>query len=140
MIPDPDNPRLKKYHLYVQCSGSFSPNKQEIMNATLLQLSINYVKVEFLGKEFNTPMEFSEAQYQPNVVAMNFRALFSHFKSKGICDFSFAKDFSGKGTLSLCLYVSLSVCSYVSLSVYSYMRRSTIHIIYIYFLSHFFIP
>jgi hypothetical protein len=110
------------------------------MNATLLQLSINYVKVEFLGKEFNTPMEFSEAQYQPNVVAMNFRALFSHFKSKGICDFSFAKDFSGKGTLSLCLYVSLSVCSYVSLSVYSYMRRSTIHIIYIYFLSHFFIP
>jgi hypothetical protein len=115
MIPDPENPKLLKYRLYVHCSGSFSPNKQEIMNAALLQLSINYVKVEYLGKEFTTPMEFAKAQYQPNVVAMNMRTLFSHFKSKGICCFSLAKDFNGKGTflLSVCLSLYVSICLYL---------------------------
>jgi hypothetical protein len=94
MIQDPGNPKQLKRRLYVECGGSFTTNKQEIMNTALLQMSVNYVQLQYVGKEFKMPMEFAVAQYQPNVIAQNFRTLFSHFKSRGVNCFSLAKDFN----------------------------------------------
>jgi hypothetical protein len=119
MIQDPENPNQLKRRLYVECGGSFTTNKQEIMNAALLQMSVNYVQLKYVGKDFKTPMEFAKAQYQPNVVAQNYRTLFSHFKSRGVNCFSLAKNFNGKGAC-LSLFVFM-LCVYLY-----FMRRSII--------------
>ena len=118
MIQDPDNPNLLKRRLYVLCNGSFTTNKQELMNSALLQMSVNFIQIKFVGKEFTTPMEFALAQYQPNVVAKDFRTLFAYFKTCGVNCFSLAKHFNGIGTfhsLLLCVcvcVVSTTTCFY----------------------------
>jgi hypothetical protein len=114
-IQDPENPNQLKRRLYVECGGSFTYNKQEIMNAALLQMSVNYVQLKYVGKDFKTPMEFAEAQYQPNVVAQNYRTLFSHFKSRAVNCFSLAKNINGKGA---CLSLFFILCVYLY-----FMRR-----------------
>ena len=112
MIEDPDNPKLLKRRLYVLCNGSFTTNKQELMNSALLQMSVNFIQIKFVGKEFTTPMEFALAQYQPNVVAKDFRTLFAYFKTCGVNCFSLAKHFNGIGTFhSLLLCVCVCVCA-----------------------------
>ena len=116
MVQDPDNPNLLKRRLYVECGGAYTVNKQEIMNAALLQLSVNFIQLKCVGKEFKTPMEFAKAQYQPNVVATNYRTLFSFFKTRGVNCFSLANNFNGKGmSIHICMLSSLCLCVCTSL-------------------------
>ena len=96
MVDDPDEPSTQIEEFYVQCRGSVTPAKLQLANATLTHFSTTLVKNGHCLDETTTPLQFAEAQYQPNNVARMLRTLFSHFRKKGLT-FSLSKDFNGKG-------------------------------------------
>ena len=95
-MSDPENPAVKIRRLYVFCRGAPTANKRKILNSCLIQFSLNFVKLPYVGKVFQSKLEFAQAQYQPNVCSKDFRTMFSDFKRHGIV-FSLAKDFCGTG-------------------------------------------
>ena len=96
LVHDPENPSVQIEQFYISCRGTMLDWKRLIVNACLTQLSLCLVKAGWVAFKFETPLQFAEAQYQPNVVAKMLRTLFSFFKTKGV-HFSLSKDFNGTG-------------------------------------------
>ena len=89
--------QIKLKH-YVQCHGAVTTAKLKVANAALTHFSITLVKNGHHQDEYKTPLQFAQAQHQPNVVAQMLQTLFSHFRKNGLT-FSLSKDFNGKGML-----------------------------------------
>ena len=98
MVDDPDEPSNQIEEFYVQCRGAATTARLKLANATLTHFSTTLVKNGHCLGETTTPLQFAQAQYQPNNVARMLRTLFSHFRKKGLT-FSLSKDFNGKGML-----------------------------------------
>ena len=96
LVKDPKNPNVLIERFYLECRGESEEHIQKVVNACLIQLSVCLVKAGWVGKKFETPLQFAEAQYQPNCVAKMLRTLFSHFKKKGV-PYRLSKDFNGTG-------------------------------------------
>ena len=98
IVDDPEEPSNQIEEFYVKCRGAATTAKLKVANAALTQFSLMLVKKGHHQAEYETPLEFAQAQYQPNNVARMLRTLFSHFRKNGLT-FSLSKDFNGKGML-----------------------------------------
>ena len=96
IVGDPEEPTNQIEEFYVKCCGVATTVKLRVANAALTHFSIMLMKNGHHQDEYKTPLQFAQAQYQPNVVARMFRTLFSHFCKNGLT-FSLSKDFNGKG-------------------------------------------
>ena len=82
LVSDPRNSTVLIERFYLECRGECVEHKQKVVNACLTQLSVCLVKAGWVGFKFETPLQFAEAQYQPNCVAKMLWTLFSHFKKR----------------------------------------------------------
>ena len=98
LVDDPEEPTNKIEQFYVQCRGAATTARLKVANASLTHFSTTLVKDGHCLDETTTPLQFAQAQYQPNNVSRMLRTLFSHFRKKGLT-FSLSKDFNGKGML-----------------------------------------
>ena len=96
IVDDPEEPTNQIEQFYVKCCGAVTTAKLKVANAALTHFSILFVKKGHHQTKFKTPLQFAQAQYQPNAVACMLRTLFSHFCKNGL-NFSLSKDFNGKG-------------------------------------------
>ena len=104
IVNDPEEPTNQIKEFYVQCRGVVTTVKLKVANAALTQFSLMLVKKGHHQAEYETPLEYAQAQYQPNNVARMLRTLFSHFRKNGLT-FSLSKDFNSKGTLFVFRFV-----------------------------------
>ena len=69
IIDDPEEPTNQIEEFYVKCRGVATTVKLKVANAALTHFSITLVKNGHHQAEYKSPLEFAQAQYQPNVVA-----------------------------------------------------------------------
>ena len=98
LVDDPLDPGNKKERFYLELRGVRDPAKRKVLGQAVLLFSSRLVKLKHATTTaFATPLDYANAQYQPNVVGTMMRTLFSHFRSNDIL-FSQSKDFNEKGT------------------------------------------
>ena len=84
IVDDPKEPTNQIEEFYVKCCVAATTAKLKVVNAVLTHFSIIMMKKGHHQAEYKTPLQFAQAQYQPNVVAWMFRTLFSHFRKNGL--------------------------------------------------------
>ena len=99
-IDDPERPGRKTKKFIVDIRGVKTPAKTEVITASLIAFSQLFVKKDYLSDEYDLtkPEVFAAAQYQPNVVNMSMKTLFSYFSKNDIW-YRLMKDFNSKGSL-----------------------------------------
>ena len=98
MVEDLLDPGNKKERFYLELRGVRDPAKRKVLGQAVLLFSSRLVKLKHATTTaFASPLDYANAQYQPNVVGTMMRTLFSHFRSNDIL-FSQSKDFNEKGT------------------------------------------
>jgi hypothetical protein len=108
LVDDPLDPGNKKERFYLELRGIRDPAKLKLFGQAILLFSSRLVKLKHATTTaFASPLDYANAQYQPNVVGTMMRTLFSHFRQNDIL-FSMSKDFNTKGTFILLYFVFFS--------------------------------
>ena len=96
-IPDPEDPSVLKFRLYIECRAPPAPRKHKLLNYALMLYSVSHRKKKYRGMDLSKSTAlFAEAQYEPNTVDLFFKCLFSRFHSESI-PYRLSKDFNGQG-------------------------------------------
>ena len=106
LVDDPLDPGNKKERFYLELRGIRDPAKLKLFGQAILLFSSRLVKLKHATTTaFASPLDYANAQYQPNVVGTMMRTLFAHFRQNDI-PFSMSKDFNTKGTFILFILIS----------------------------------
>ena len=115
LVDDPLDPGNKKERFYLELRGIRDPAKLKLFGQAILLFSSRLVKLKHATTTaFASPLDYANAQYQPNVVGTMMRTLFAHFRQNDI-PFSMSKDFNTKGTFILFILISFPIllsCSF----------------------------
>ena len=82
IVDDPKEPTNQIEEFYVKCRGAATIAKLKVANTALTHFSITLVKNGHCRAEYNSPLEFSQAQYQPNIVPRMLRPYFPTFEKR----------------------------------------------------------
>ena len=109
LVDDPLDPGNKKERFYLELRGIRDPAKLKLFGQAILLFSSRLVKLKHATTTaFASPLDYANAQYQPNVVGTMMRTLFAHFRQNDI-PFSMSKDFNTKGTFILLILFSFPI-------------------------------
>ena len=122
LVDDPLDPGNKKERFYLELRGVRDPAKRKVLGQAVLLFSSRLVKLKHATTTaFATPLDYANAQYQPNVVGTMMRTLFAHFRQNDIL-FSQSKDFNDKGTFILFILFSFPIMHIIILLLTSFFN------------------